>query len=616
MATPPGIAQLETSALESPVLESPVIESPALESPVIESPALESPVIESPAAASPAPASPAPESSALESPVPESPPTSEVCSPDTQFATAQVTQVRSSDSPVLMARTSKMGDLLNDLSPVLAAHFAAPFPQISGAARRARVPVIMYHDILPEKEVFFDVTPQEFTAALNLIRENGLTPISLDQLTEHLATGVPLPEKPILLTFDDGYKGHYEHVYPLLKQYGYPAVFAIYPDKVGTNIGRSSMSWEQLQEMAADPLVTIASHSFTHPEDLTVLPDDRLRYEIVESKRVLESRLGITLKYFVYPIGKNDERVQRWVQMTGYKAALTMDDTVNKFAGESESLLSIDRIGQSNLAEVIPAAYGGAPLPPFGSQFNFNSPVQLSRLTVNEVPLIMASGGRPITIHAKTRYQVEEIIAGTPAVAAVDGGFFSLEYLDSNVMVGPVMSQNTQAFMPSNPKEVRLLTGRPLVLLSPDKVMFVPFDPEKHNTLAGIQAELPDATDAFVGAAWLVKDGQPQPAEAFGRLFDFDAARDRAYWGIDYAGQPVVGVSGDYVDSVSLGKALSKAGLRDVVMLDSGASASLVYEGKSMMSYEPRPVPHVVALLPPQPTLANCSIVSKKQAEN
>ncbi|HEY9643377.1 MAG TPA: polysaccharide deacetylase family protein [Coleofasciculaceae cyanobacterium] len=529
------------------------------------------------------------------------------CQSETQFTTAHGLD------RLPQVHASNWGRLISSLTPALAAQFAAPFPQINGLARLAKVPVIMYHDILPQKEVFFDVTPQEFAAALQLIHDKGLTPISLDQLTQHLSTGIPLPAKPILLTFDDGYKGHYTHVYPLLKRFGYPAVFAIYPEKVGKALGRSSLTWAQLREMAADPLVTIASHSYTHPDNLTQLPDDRLRYEIAESKRTLETQLGITIRYFVYPAGHNDERVQRWVQMSGYKAALTMNDEVNQFAGESENLLNIDRIGQSSLKEVVNSAYGGAPLPPFGDSFNFSANIRLDRRTLNKVPLILVAGGKPTTIHANSRYQVPEIIAKTKAVAAVDGGFFSLEQLDSNVMVGPVFSQSTRKFVPSNIKEVRRLTGRPLVLISDDRVTFIPFDPAKHNTLAGLQAEQPHLTDAFVAAAWLVKAGQPQPAAAFGNLFDFNAARDRAFWGIDYTGQPVIGVSGDYVDSVSLGKALSQAGLRDAVMLDSGASASLAYQGKSMMGYEPRPVPHVVALLPPHAAVADCAIVSQKQ---
>lgn len=491
--------------------------------------------------------------------------------------------------------------LMSNLGAVLAAQFSArPFPEIHGAARLARVPVIMYHDILPQKQVFFDVTPAEFEADLRLIQKKGLTPMSLDQLVSHLSTGLPLPAKPVVLSFDDGYQGHYDYVYPLLKKYGYPGVFGIYTNKVGKKLGRSSLTWQELREMAADPLVTIASHSMSHPSNLAALSEHQLRHEVVEAKRILETELGIPINYFVYPEGKYDRRVQQWVKLAGYRAALTMNDQIEQYAGASETLLSIERIGQGSLKTAIEQAYGGPPLPLPGSQFRFDTPIQLDKITIDTVPLILSTGGRPVTIHAKSRYQVGEIISKTNAVAAVAGGFFSLKVLNSNVMVGPVLSQSSGQFVPGHPKEVHRLMGRPLVLISPTQVKYTSFDPQKHNTLTGIQAELAELTDAFVAAAWLVKDNQPQPAKTFGNLFDFDAARDRAFGGIDQAGRPVVGVSGDFVDSVTLGKALSRAGLRDAVMLDSGASASLVFQGQSQMSYQPRPVPHVVALVPPE----------------
>jgi poly-beta-1,6-N-acetyl-D-glucosamine N-deacetylase len=517
------------------------------------------------------------------------------------------------------AHPSNVGELMDAVLPALSTQFSAqPFPTIHEQARLARVPVIMYHDILPTKEVFFDVTPEEFAADLQLIREKGLTPISLDQLVEHLATGTQLPEKPIVLSFDDGYAGHYTHVWPLLRQYGYPAVFAIYPSKVGRGFGRSSLTWEQLREMAADPLVTIASHSVTHPSDLRELPTAELLHEVVESKRILETELGRPIDHFVYPEGKYDQRVAHWAKLAGYQSALTMNDEVDRFAGQSLDLLSVDRIGQSRLEAMLDLVYGGPPTLTFGQTFNFNNPIQLHRLTTANVPLIFASGGQPTTVHADSRYQVWEIMNRTEAIAAVDGGFFSLEFLDSNDMIGPVYSQSTQQFVPANQAENRSIVGRPLVLISSSTVEFVAYDPLKHNTLKGLRAEMPDVTDAFVAAAWLVKDGRPRSSYTFGDLFDFDAARDRAFWGIDQAGQPVVGVSGDYVDSVAFGEALSQVGLRDAVMLDSGASASLAYRGESMMSYEPRPVPHIVALLPPQPilaTAASCTVVSQ-QSQN
>jgi poly-beta-1,6-N-acetyl-D-glucosamine N-deacetylase len=474
-----------------------------------------------------------------------------------------------------------------------------PFPNINERSRLAKVPVIMYHDVLPHKEVFFDITPTELEAEFQQIQANGLTPISLDQLVNHLQSGIPLPPKPIVLSFDDGYAGHYQYVYPLLKKYGYPATFAIYTSKVGNQLGRPSLNWQQLKEMAADPLVTIASHTLTHP-DLRTLESDRLNQELTESKRILTQNLNVPVNYFVYPEGKYDERVENAVKAAGYKAALIMRDGVDgRFAGESENLLTIERFGFSELGEAIAQADGGLPLPPWNHQLVFDAPIQVKQMTIDDVSLTLASGGRPVTIHADKRYRVHEIIHNTEVEAAVDGSFFSLESLDTNVVIGPVLSQNHQKFIPGNPSENLKLKGRPLVLMSPNDVKFIPFDPQKHNTFQGIATELPGVTDAFVGAAWLVKDDQPQPAEAFGKLYGFDFERDRAFWGIDQQGQPVVGISTVFIDSVRLGKILSKAGLRNVIMVDSGGSTDLAYQGKSLGIFEPRPVPHVVGLVPP-----------------
>ena len=236
---------------------------------------------------------------------------------------------------------------------------AVALPNIKDKARKAKVPVLMYHDILPTKEVFFDVTPEELEADFELMKSKGVTPISLDQLIIHLRTGSPLPEKPVLLTFDDGYGGHYEYVYPLLKRYKYPAAFSVYTKNMGINTGRSHITWEQLKIMVEDPLVTIAGHSKTHPPDLTKLSDEELNQEVVESKQILEKKLGKSIRYFTYPTGKNDERVRKIVEEAGYIAALAMDDADEKFAGESENLLAIERFGQSRLEELVDRASGG-----------------------------------------------------------------------------------------------------------------------------------------------------------------------------------------------------------------------------------------------------------------
>jgi hypothetical protein len=251
----------------------------------------------------------------------------------------------------------------------------------------------------------------------------------------------------------------------------------------------------------------------------------------------------------------------------------------------------------SPLQAVVPV--GGAIALSLQPGFNFSNPIERIDTKVADIPLTLISGGKPITIHADSRYQLEEVVAksGTNAVAAVDGGFFSLKFLNSNVMIGPVYSYSTNKFVPGNKGENKKLTDRPLVLISPLAVKYIPFKPEKHNTLQGIQAEMPGVTDAFVGAAWLVENGKPKPANYFDFLQGADGVRFRAFWGINKSAVPVIGVSNKKLDSANLAQVLSEAGIQDAVMLDSGASTSLVYKGQSLVGYTPRPVPHAVALI-------------------
>ncbi|NEP07123.1 MAG: phosphodiester glycosidase family protein [Okeania sp. SIO2G4] len=85
----------------------------------------------------------------------------------------------------------------------------------------------------------------------------------------------------------------------------------------------------------------------------------------------------------------------------------------------------------------------------------------------------------------------------------------------------------------------------------------------------------------------------------------------RAFWGIHRSGQPIIGVSYKRIGSVKLAQLLAQVGFRDAVMLDSGASTSLVYEGKSLVRYTPRPVPHVVALVSPKSVSKSTCVVAQ-----
>ncbi len=303
--------------------------------------------------------------------------------------------------------------------------------------------------------------------------------------------------------------------------------------------------------------------------------------------------------------------VSTWLQPTIERFIPLSQLNLFKFHGIfARSAIPLEAISIEKPLSLYTQVWQEAILPLFKSGFTFTNPVQQTQITIDNIPLILISGGKPITIHADSRYQVPEILAksGTNAIAAVDGTFFSLKYLTSNTMIGPVFSQVNNKFIAGNNSENKKLANRPLVLIGPGAVQYMPFDPSKHNTLAGIQAEMSDVTDAFVAGAFLIKKGQPATASSFKGLYGADVARHRAFWGIDKAGNPTIGVSTKPVDSANLGIILTKAGLQDAVMLDSGASTSLAYRGKSLVPYVPRPVPHVVALIPPPGSNTDCTV--------
>lgn len=526
----------------------------------------------------------------------------------------QATQVAVNPfSPLININNNRAAlDLVATLNP-------APFPQISDRARLASVPILMYHDITEEKQVDWDVTREELEQQFATIQANGLTPISMDELVTHLRTGKTLPKNPILLTFDDNYLGQYKYAFPLLKKYNYPAVWSVHTRYVGVNDAKPKATWDQLREMQSSGLITIAAHTVNHL-NLARLAESqeytKIDEELILSKQVIEKELGVKVRYFTYPEGEYTAEVKERVKQAGYEAALSMslDPAEELPAQKSEDLLAIRRYGQSRFKDAVAIANNGIPEQdlvddsdnlPDSRIVNFTAPITKKLITFGNLPITLISGGRPVTVHHYTRDQVKEVMKTAKAIAAVDGGFFSLESMESNKMIGPVLSQFSKEAGVLNvgrKGENPLLKNRPLVLISPTNIKFIPYDPVLHSTKEQLEAEMPNVTDAFVGAGWLVRDGKPQDAASFGKLYGFDATRDRAFWGIDRKGRPVIGVTMEMIDSVSLGKFLAEAGLQDAVMLDSGASASLAYRGKSLMSYTPRPVPHVVALLDPEQT--------------
>jgi peptidoglycan/xylan/chitin deacetylase (PgdA/CDA1 family) len=199
-------------------------------------------------------------------------------------------------------------------------------PASDGVKRSVNVPILMYHYIsIPPSlndriRVGLSVPPDTFDAEMKMLSDNGYHTISLFDLYGHLATGKSLPDKPIVITFDDGYIDNYQNAFPVLKKYGFVATFFVLtapPDKGDP----AYMSWNMLKDMS-DAGMDIQIHARDHV-DLRRRNYDYLFYQIYGGRQSIEGHTGKPVVFIAYPSGKYDDAVLRFLTAHHFWAALT-----------------------------------------------------------------------------------------------------------------------------------------------------------------------------------------------------------------------------------------------------------------------------------------------------
>jgi len=213
-------------------------------------------------------------------------------------------------------------------------------PQVAANAREPYVAVLVWHDVLPEKEVWFDTTVATFTTQLDEIARGGFHVIPLAMLRDHLVLGTPLPTKPLVLTFDDNGSGIYRYAFPLLERHRFPATLFVHTNFVGKTTSKHHNTWDDLRAMERSGLIEVQSQTANHPPDLTKLTDADVLHEFALSKYSLEHRLGRKIYAVVYPYDVYDDRVERLAARSGYVLGFTEDWGA---AGDSSSLVEIHR---------------------------------------------------------------------------------------------------------------------------------------------------------------------------------------------------------------------------------------------------------------------------------
>lgn len=187
-------------------------------------------------------------------------------------------------------------------------------------------PILTYHDMQPERtasSLWFDCSVPEFESQIQFFKARKAVFISVSQLTQNLKSRKPNPAKAVCLTFADNYLGFYKYAWPIIKRERIPCTMFVHTGFVGSKVGRPKMNWDQLRELDRSGLVTVASQTVNHPEDLTVLSDEKVKQEFLNSKLRLERELGHPQKYLAYPNGKYDDRISGLAKNCGYEFAFT-----------------------------------------------------------------------------------------------------------------------------------------------------------------------------------------------------------------------------------------------------------------------------------------------------
>ena len=188
------------------------------------------------------------------------------------------------------------------------------------------VPILMYHyvsDLPPDADIYrrdLTVTPERFEAQLSYLRDQGYESVTLADVYTTLTTGRPLPARPIVLTFDDGYKDAYIHAFPLLQAYGFIGEFFVLATPAHFEAPQY-MTWDEMKEMAGAGM-SIQAHGRDH-YDLTGRPYDFLVYQILGAREAVEAHTEQTVTFFCYPSGRHDADTEAVVESAGYLGAVT-----------------------------------------------------------------------------------------------------------------------------------------------------------------------------------------------------------------------------------------------------------------------------------------------------
>ncbi|MGW8250558.1 MAG: polysaccharide deacetylase family protein [Anaerolineales bacterium] len=223
-----------------------------------------------------------------------------------------------------------------------------------------QMPVLLYHHVSEAQGSRYAVSLNNFEAQIAHLKRAGYTGIPISRLVDALSSGAQLPAKPVVVTFDDGYRDVYEHAYPVMQRNNFVGTVYIITDQLGT---RNYMNMEMLRSLA-DSGWEIGSHTQSHAN--LRQPGVKLVSEIEESRRLLEEHLHTPVVTFSYPYGLTSQYIRRLVEQAGYHAAVGLGSSRKHSPKLMYYISRIEIPGDADLVEFAQLVAGGSAgsLPP------------------------------------------------------------------------------------------------------------------------------------------------------------------------------------------------------------------------------------------------------------
>jgi len=211
------------------------------------------------------------------------------------------------------------------------------------------IPILMYHYVevvTDENDTFrkaHSIAPVVFESQITTLLDAGYHPIHFADLMQYFNGVKDLPNKPVILTFDDGYRDLYTDAFPILQKREVKAVAYIVSGFIDLN--KNYLTLPQLQELSRSPFIEIGAHS-AHHLDLTLLTPQQSQQEIFRSKQALEALIGKPVVHFAYPYGTVNPLVEKQVKQGGFQTAVTVSEgTTHLYANR----LRLKRVRPENL---------------------------------------------------------------------------------------------------------------------------------------------------------------------------------------------------------------------------------------------------------------------------